>query len=75
MVFIFNFSSSHNEMKPTPSVGTRLEGLLLNEMENDFDPRTNNNNAAASPTPPPPLCMCILNRMCADILKSYFYNI
>lgn len=45
-------------MKPTPSVGTRLEGLLLNEMENDFDPRTNSNNTT-SPTPPP-LCMPIM---------------
>lgn len=54
MVFInFYFSSSPNEVKPTPSVGTRLEGLLLNEMENSFDPRTN--NSATSPTPPP-LC-------------------
>ncbi|XP_060842952.1 uncharacterized protein LOC132923129 [Rhopalosiphum padi] len=30
----------------------RLEGLLLNEMENNFEPRTNN-NSATSPTSPP----------------------
>lgn len=30
----------------TPSVGTKLEGLLLNELEhdNDFDPRSFENN-------------------------------
>jgi len=48
-----SFSSSSNETKPTPSVGTRLEGLLLNEIENSFDPRTNNNATTTSPTPPP----------------------
>ncbi|XP_025406758.1 PTB domain-containing engulfment adapter protein 1-like isoform X2 [Sipha flava] len=47
-----NLSSSHSETKPTPIVGTRLEGLLLNEMENNFGPRTNSSNAT-SPTPPP----------------------
>ncbi|XP_050429068.1 PTB domain-containing engulfment adapter protein 1 isoform X2 [Adelges cooleyi] len=41
---------SPSETKATPSVGTRLEGLLLNEMENDFDPRA---NIAGSPTSPP----------------------
>lgn len=57
MNFNFNFSSSPSEIKPIPSVGTRLEGLLLNEMENDFDPRTNNNNATSST---PPLCKFII---------------
>ncbi|XP_026821898.1 PTB domain-containing engulfment adapter protein 1-like isoform X2 [Rhopalosiphum maidis] len=47
-----HISSSPNETKPSPSVGTRLEGLLLNEMENNFEPRTNN-NSATSPTSPP----------------------
>ncbi|XP_030765145.1 PTB domain-containing adapter protein ced-6 isoform X1 [Sitophilus oryzae] len=44
-----------------PTVGTRLEGLLLNELEhdNDFDPRSfeNNTNFPSSPPPliaPPP---------------------
>lgn len=56
----FGFSSSITEIKPTPSVGTRLEGLLLNDMETSFDPRINNNSA--SPTPPP-LCKYIVYRI------------
>jgi len=48
----FYFSSSPSETKPSPSVGTRLEGLLLNEMENNFEPRTNNNSATSPISPP-----------------------
>lgn len=62
----FGFSSSTSETKPTPSVGTRLEGLLLNDMENSFDPRTNNNSV--SPTPAP-LCKYIVYA-----INSYIFN-
>lgn len=51
----------------TPAVGTKLEGLLLNEFDqdNDFDPRSYENehnssqpfsNMNGNATNPPPLC-------------------
>lgn len=64
------FSSSTSEPKLTPSVGTRLEGLLLNEMENTFDPRTNNNSVAVSTSPP--LCKYNINNI---NLKAIYFNI
>lgn len=63
-----------------PSVGTKLEGLLLDELDDDFNPRAfeisqpafnniSNNNGA------PPLCKCLLllkNNNRAVILFSCF---
>lgn len=55
------------QFENTPAVGTKLEGLLLNEFEqdNDFDPRSYEANVATvngNNTPNPPLrkyfCVC-----------------
>lgn len=47
------------QFENTPAVGTKLEGLLLNEFEqdNDFDPRSFENNSVVNGnnTPNPPL--------------------
>lgn len=75
-VLTFDFSSYSNETKISPSVGTRLEGLLLNEMENNFDPRTNNNvTTTTTSSTPPPLCMYSdFELLCGQILTfNIFY--
>lgn len=52
----------------TPAVGTKLEGLLIEELEDDFNPRAyennsstqnfiaNNGNSSSNTSSPPPLC-------------------
>lgn len=63
----FDFSDLNNSM---PAVGTKLEGLLMDELEEDFNPRAcenfsnvsqnfiinNNNGNLLPPSSPPPLC-------------------
>jgi len=53
-----SFEKSADLISDTPSVGTKLEGLLLDELDDDFNPRAfeaQTTNHPSSPNGPPPL--------------------
>lgn len=66
------------QFENTPSVGTKLEGLLLNEFEqdNDFDPRSyenSTNNVSVNGTPNPPLREHLKIKQLSLLKKNYCF--